>query len=95
MKRSVIIILTLVLTAAVSSGCRRKNMQPTTPATVRPTTEATTAPTTAATTAPTTMPTTVPTAPTERETIEGGIEDTSEPTGGDQGKARRMMPRGF
>lgn len=99
MKRSLIIILALVLTMAVFTGCRRKTAEPTTAPTTMPTTAATTAPTTASTTAPTTRPTTAPTTqptmPSENETIEGGIDDTQGNNGEDSGKARRMMPRGF
>ena len=95
MNRSLIIILTLVLTATVFTGCRRKKVEPTTVPTTVPTTAPTTAPTTPPTTRPTTAPTTQPTTPSEDETIEGGLGDTQETTGEDSGKARRMMPRGF
>lgn len=95
MKRSLIIILALVLTTAVFTGCRKKRTEPTTAPTTMPTTAATTAPTTAPTTRPTTAPTTQPTMPSENETIEGGIDDTQGNIGEDSGKARRMMPRGF
>ena len=95
MKRSLIIILALVLTMAVFTGCRRKTAEPTTTPTTMPTTAATTAPTTAPTTRPTTAPTTQPTMPSENETIEGGIDDTQGNNSEDSGKARRMMPRGF
>lgn len=95
MKRSFIIILTLVLTATVFTGCRRKKVEPTTAPTTMPTTAPTAEPTTAPTTRPTTAPTTQPTTPSENETIEGGLGDTQETVGTDEGKSRRMMPRGF
>ena len=87
MKRFAIILAT--------AGCRRKAPAPTTMPTTMPTQAPTTAPSTAPTTRPTTAPTTAPTAPTEDETIEGGLGDTRETTQEDMNKARRMMPRGF
>ena len=64
MKKYNILILALVLTAVLFTGCGCRNTKPMN--TTVPTTTA--APTTAATTQPTTMPTTAPT----RETIEDG-----------------------
>ena len=60
MRKFSILLTLLVLTAALLTGCRNPNIQPTE---LPPTQGATMAPTTAPTTMPTTVPTTVP--PTE------------------------------
>lgn len=95
MKRSMIIILAMVLTLCLFAGCRRKTMAPTTEPMTMPTTMPTTAPTTAPTTRPTTAPTTMPTVPTEEETIEGGLGDTQETNANENARNRRAMPKGF
>lgn len=95
MKRSFVIILAFVVAAFVFAGCRRKTVPPTTAPTVMPTTAPTTAPTTRPTTAPTTAPTTMPPAPTEEETIEGGLGDTQETTDDAARRTPHNMPRGF
>ena len=58
MKKISILLTLLVLTAALLTGCRNPNVQPTE---LPPTQGATMAPTTMPTTIPTTVPTTVPT----------------------------------
>ena len=69
MKKYTVLILSLVLTASLFTGCRSRkpNMTPTSMPTTAPTTQPTTAPTTAPTTMPTTAPTTEP-----KETIDHG-----------------------
>lgn len=91
MKKLSILLTLLVLTAALLTGCRNPNVQPTE---LPPTQGATMAPTTMPTTMPTTVPTTVP--PTEmtgatdegNSMENGGNGGTTEDTAG----ARSRMP---
>lgn len=94
MKKYTTLILVLVLTACLFTGCRGRNdMSNATTPTVLPTTAATTAPTTMPTQA-TTVPTTQATEPSE--TIDHGNgprdeTDTTETTA-PESRARRAMP---
>lgn len=92
MKKYTILILSLVLTASLFTGCRSKkpDMTPTSLPTVAPTTMPTTAPTTAPT-VPSTAATTEP-----KETIDHGngprddMESTE--TTGPESRSRSVMP---
>jgi len=94
MKRYSIFILTLILAASLMTGCRRKNMEPTTNPTTMPTTLPETTPATQP--APTTMPTTSPVMPSTEDpmnaTTESGATNATEETGGTP-KARRITPQ--
>ena len=71
MRKFSILLTLLVLTAALLTGCRNPNVQPTE---LPPTQGATMAPTTAPTTMPTTVPTTVP--PTQMPEVTGDSNTT-------------------
>lgn len=91
MKKYTVLILSLVLTAGLFTGCRSRkpDMTPTSLPTTVPTTQATTAPTTA----PTTMPTTAPTE--TKETIDhgNGPRDEVDTTESTAAESRGAMPR--
>ena len=85
MKKYGILILVLVLTATVLTGCRNPDIKPTE---LPPTQGATMAPTTVPTTIPTTVPTTVP------DTETGIGTDATGDTGIDSTATEGNSPRG-
>lgn len=98
MKKYSILALTLVLTAALFTGCgcRNRNVGRDTVPTVMPTTNATSEPT-HVTTEPATVPTTEHTNPSTDATIDHGNGHLEEPTATDgtaEGRARHVVPNG-
>ena len=101
MKKYLSVLLVLVLTLSLMTGCRRAKPEDTTvpTTTVRPTLPPTTAPTTRPTTAPTTAPTTQPdTTGPDMEDLIPGTEDTVDPSSGANqdatGPNTRRLPMG-
>lgn len=99
MKKYLIIALTLVLTAMLFTGCRRRNDMDNTVVPTPTVTHATTAPTTAPTTAATTAPTTETTAPHPTGEVPEHTPDNTTGTDHDvtegtdvEGRARRHIP---
>ena len=89
MKKYSLLILVLVLTALLITGCRRKNTLPTTPSTMP-----TTMPTTTPTTAPT-VPTTQATQPSTQATTEQETNASDSTVESGNNDNTRIMPRGF